>query len=134
MTINDIIALAGAGFTKDDISCIAGTLTHDTNSVQVQVQTPVPMPTPTPTPTPTLAPTPAQTPASVQYPGAQGVSGVIPQGYGAGIYQTDGNNFSQKLDNILRAVQGSNVAGMQIPAEPTVDDMLAEIINPKGVQ
>lgn len=128
MTINDIIALAGAGFTKDDISRIAGTLTQDTNKVQVQLQTPVPIPTPTPT----IAPTPA--PAQAQYSGAQGVSGVIPQGYGAGIYQTDGNNFGQKLDNILRAVQGNNVAGMQIPAEPTVDDMLAEIINPKGVQ
>lgn len=124
MTINDIIALAGAGFTKDDISRIAGTLTRDTNNVQL----------PTPTPAPTPAPAPAPTPAQVQYPGAQGVSGVIPQGYGAGIYQTDGNNFGQKLDNILRAVQGSNVAGMQIPAEPTVDDMLAEIINPTGVQ
>lgn len=51
MKIEDIIALAGAGFSKQDIIKIAGT-----------VSAPAPAPAPIPTPTPT----PAQVPGNTQ--------------------------------------------------------------------
>lgn len=49
MKIEDIIALAGAGFSKQDIIKIAGT-----------VSAPAPAPAPIQTPTPASAPVPAQ--------------------------------------------------------------------------
>lgn len=51
MKIKDIIALAGAGFSKQDIIKIAGT---------VSAPAPVPAPIQTPTPAPVSAPVPAQ--------------------------------------------------------------------------
>lgn len=120
MNITDIIALAGAGFTKNDILRIAS---------NQRVQTP----TPTPTPAPTQAPTPTQAPVQVpvQAPvGAQGLSATFPPGYGAGIYQQNGQDFGNKLDQILGAVQSNNMVNSQMPKEETVEDMLASIINP----
>lgn len=51
MKIEDIIALAGAGFSKQDIIKIAGT---------VSAPAPVPIQTPTPASAPVSAPVPAQ--------------------------------------------------------------------------
>lgn len=140
MNIADIIALAGAGFTKDDIVRIAGSMTTPTptptpivtstptttatttpTSAPVMYQ-PTPTPAQTPTPTPTPAPTPATAP--VQNP----IQQYMPTP------QPNGVDFGSKLDQILGAVQNSNIMSMQVPAQPTTEDMLAEIINPKGVE
>lgn len=134
MNIADIIALAGAGFTKDDIVRIAGSMTTPTptptptptattipTSAPVMYQ-PTPTPAQTPTPTPTPAPTPATAP--VQNPIQQYMPTPQPSGV----------DFGNKLDQILGAVQNSNIMNMQVPAQPTAEDMLAEIINPKGVE
>lgn len=136
MNISDIIALAGAGFTKDDIVRIAG-------SISTPTPTPTPITTPTTTPTTTttptsapvmyqLAPTPTPTPTPAPTPATAPVPNPIQQYMPTP--QPNGVDFGSKLDQILGAVQNSNIMSMQVPAQPTTEDMLAEIINPKGVE
>ena len=62
MKIEDIIALAGAGFSKQDIIKIAGT-------GSIPTPTPAPAPAPILTPTPASAPAPASVPVPAQVPG-----------------------------------------------------------------
>lgn len=146
MNIADIISLAGAGFTKDEITRLAGIVqtqskTHNPHTTETaftsQISNTIPsyslnqnpshvmyQPTSTPTPTPTLAPTPATDPVTVPNP----IQQYMPTP------QPNGVDFGNKLDQILGAVQGNNIMNMQVPSQPTTDDMLAEIINPKGVE
>lgn len=108
MKIEDIIALAGAGFSKQDIIKIAGTGS-------------IPTPTPAPAPAPILTPTPASAPVSVpaQVPG--NTQDVFNQRMGV---------LDNRLDEITRLIQVGNLSNSQIPEPPTTDDMLASIINP----
>ena len=140
MNIADIIALAGAGFTKDDIVRIAGSISTPTPT-PTPITTPTPTPTattiptsapvmyqPTPTPAQTPTPTPTPTPATAPAPAQNPIQQYMPTP------QPSGVDFGNKLDQILGAVQNSNIMSMQVPAQPTTEDMLAEIINPKGVE
>lgn len=102
MKIEDIIALAGAGFSKQDIIKIAGT-----------GSTPAQAPILTPTPAPAPAPVPAQVPGNTQ--------DVFNQRMGV---------LDNRLDEITRLIQVGNLSNSQIPEPPTTDDMLASIINP----
>lgn len=108
MKIEDIIALAGAGFSKQDIIKIAGTGS-------------IPTPTPAPAPAPILTPTPASAPVSVpaQVPG--NTQDVFNQRMGV---------LDNRLDEITRLIQVGNLSNSQIPEPPTTEDMLASIINP----
>lgn len=110
MKIEDIIALAGAGFSKQDIIRIAGT-----------GSTPAPAPAPilTPTPAPAPAPVPAPVPVPAQVPG--NTQDVFNQRMGV---------LDNRLDEITRLIQVGNLSNSQIPEPPTTDDMLASIINP----
>lgn len=102
MKIEDIIALAGAGFSKQDIIRIAGTGS-------------------TPAPAPILTPTPASAPVQVpaQVPG--NTQDVFNQRMGV---------LDNRLNEITRLIQAGNLSNSQIPEPPTTDDMLASIINP----
>lgn len=100
MKIEDIIALAGAGFSKQDIIKIAGTGS-------------IPTPTPTPAPASAPVPVPAQVPGNTQ--------DVFNQRMGV---------LDNRLDEITRLIQVGNLSNSQIPEPPTTDDMLASIINP----
>lgn len=108
MKIEDIIALAGAGFSKQDIIKIAGT-----GSI------PTPTPTPAPAPAPILTPTPAPVPVPAQVPG--NTQDVFNQRMGV---------LDNRLDEITRLIQVGNLSNSQIPEPPTTNDMLASIINP----
>lgn len=108
MKIEDIIALAGAGFSKQDIIKIAGT---------GSIPTPAPAPAPIQTPTPASAPAPVSVPAQV--PG--NTQDVFNQRMGV---------LDNRLDEITRLIQVGNLSNSQIPEPPTTDDMLASIINP----
>lgn len=110
MKIEDIIALAGAGFSKQDIIKIAGT-------VSAQAPAPVPIQTPTPASAPAPAPVPAPVPAQV--PG--NTQDVFNQRMGV---------LDNRLDEITRLIQVGNLGNSQIPEPPTTEDMLASIINP----
>lgn len=100
MKIEDIIALAGAGFSKQDIIKIAGT-------VLAPAQAPAPIQTPTP----------ASAPASVSVPAQD----VFNQRMGV---------LDNRLDEITKLIQVGNLSNSQIPEPPTTEDMLASIINP----
>lgn len=106
MKIEDIIALAGAGFSKQDIIKIAGT-----------VSAPAPAPAPIQTPTPASAPAPVPVPAQV--PG--NTQEVFNQRMGV---------LDNRLDEITKLIQVGNLSNSQIPEPPTTEDMLASIINP----
>lgn len=108
MKIEDIIALAGAGFSKQDIIRIAGT-----------GSTPAPAPAPILTPTPAPAPAPAPAPVPAQVPG--NTQDVFNQRMGV---------LDNRLDEITRLIQVGNLSNSQIPEPPTTNDMLASIINP----
>lgn len=110
MKIEDIIALAGAGFSKQDIIKIAGTGS-------------IPTPTPAPAPAPILTPTPASAPAPVPVP-AQ-----VP-GNTQDVFNQRMGVLDNRIDEITRLIQVSNLSNSQIPEPPTTDDMLASIINP----
>lgn len=104
MKIKDIIALAGAGFSKQDIIKIAGT-----------VSAPAPAPAPIQTPTPASAP--ASAPVSAPVPAQD----VFNQRMGV---------LDNRLDEITKLIQVGNLSNSQIPEPPTTEDMLASIINP----
>lgn len=110
MKIEDIIALAGAGFSKQDIIKIAGTGS-------------IPTPTPAPAPAPILTPTPASAPASVPVP-AQ-----VP-GNTQDVFNQRMGVLDNRIDEITRLIQVGNLSNSQIPEPPTTNDMLASIINP----
>lgn len=104
MKIEDIIALAGAGFSKQDIIKIAGT---------VSAPAPAPAPAPIQTPTPASAPAPVSAPVPAQ--------DVFNQRMGV---------LDNRLDEITKLIQVGNLSNSQIPEPPTTEDMLASIINP----
>lgn len=100
MKIEDIIALAGAGFSKQDIIKIAGTVSA-------------------PAPTPIQTPTPASAPASVSAP--------VPA---QDVFNQRMGVLDNRLDEITKLIQVGNLSNSQIPEPPTTEDMLASIINP----
>lgn len=104
MKIEDIIALAGAGFSKQDIIKIAGTVSAPT-------QVPAPIQTPTPASAPASAPVSAPVPAQDVFNQRMGV-------------------LDNRLDEITKLIQVGNLSNSQIPEPPTTEDMLASIINP----
>lgn len=104
MKIEDIISLAGAGFSKQDIIKIAGT-----------VSAPAPVLAPIQTPTP--APAPASAPVQVQ----NNTQDMFNQRMGV---------LDNRLDEITKLIQVGNLSNSQIPEPPTTGDMLASIINP----
>lgn len=107
MKIEDIIALAGAGFSKQDIIKIAGT---------VSAPAPAPAPAPIQTPTPASAPAPVSAPVPAQ--------DVFNQRMGV---------LDNRLDEITKLIQVGNLSNSQIPEPPTTEDMLASIINPPAL-
>lgn len=110
MKIEDIIALAGAGFSKQDIIKIAGT-----------VSVPAPAPAPIQTPTPASAPAPAPVSAPVPAQVLGNTQDVFNQRMGV---------LDNRLDEITKLIQAGNLSNSQIPEPPTIEDMLASIINP----
>lgn len=102
MKIEDIIALAGAGFSKQDIIKIAGTVSA-----------------PAPDPAPIQTPTPASAPASVSAP--------VPA---QDVFNQRMGVLDNRLDEITKLIQVGNLSNSQIPEPPTTEDMLASIINP----
>ena len=72
------------------------------NAKQIGILLKEPDANPAPVPAPVPAPTPAPDPVA------------------------------QRLDDILKLIQSSNIANSTQPKEATIDDIVAEIINPKG--
>jgi hypothetical protein len=116
MKIEDIIALSGAGFTKDDIIKLAGVVASQNYQVTTM---PATAPAPIQTPTPAPAPAPVSVPAQV--PIKNNTQDMFNQRMGV---------LDNRLDEITRLIQVGNLSNSQIPEPPTTEDMLASIINP----
>lgn len=108
MKIEDIIALAKAGFTMEQIGELNRILTKPEPA-------PAPQPAPTPQPEPAPAPQPEPAPAPA------------PQPEPAKDYQ----KIFEELTGIKQAIQQGNIGSDSFtkPAR-TTDDILADLINP----
>ena len=107
MNTNDILTLAKAGFTAQQIAALSQLTTAPATAAatapvaptsEAPIAQPQPAPVPTPTQAPTQAPTPSQAPATA--------------------------------DDVLKAMQQMMLLQTQQPKQPTAEDILAEIINP----
>lgn len=107
MKIDDVLALAKAGFNFNQISQLAQ-LARLSNSTQTSPANPV-------TTAPQNIPETQQTPANPQ---------TTPAAF-------DQNKL---VNDLVAQLQQSNILGSQQPATETADDVLAQIINPKGVE
>ena len=149
MTIDDIIALAGAGFTKSDIAQLMGT------------QPTAPAPAPAPAPQAGMPPVPVgamsqqvvtppellqgqlTSPASagqaqsqlVDYAFQQGNYSGMPTQNAVGRQFPNNDRLTNSINALTRAVQANgitqNLAGVN--HVPTVDEMTAAIINPPEI-
>ena len=129
MTLDNLITLITAGFTKDEILTMSGT---------------APQRAPQPQPQPQFYPQNyphAQTPVQ----GVQGYTQQFPQGYPQTQAQAypqtqtqhaiqigDQNDVLSALKSLTSAVQSNNVNLMQnaVPKQVTTEDAIASIINP----
>lgn len=103
MKIDDVLSLAKAGFTFNQISQLAQ-LARQSNATQTSTANPV-----------TTAPQTQQTPANPQTTPA-----VFDQ--------------NKLVNDLVAQLQQSNILGSQQPETESADDVLAQIINPKGVE
>ena len=111
-TINDVLQLARAGFSRAEISKMLNmeNPSHDKETNPA----PAPAPATAPAPAPATAPAPAPAPDP-----ANDVTKYIAAVGG-------------KLDALAAMLQNSAILGSQQPAQETSDDIIAQIINPKG--
>lgn len=114
MTINDILALSNAGFTKDDIMKLAAA------PAQTPAQQPIQTPAPAPaiTPAPDFAPLPAPIPTQQQ----------------AQTQEDSINKMLAEMSLLRQDIQNSNILNSQQPKVETVDDIVAKIINPPTIK
>lgn len=99
-------------YSADDILTLARA---GFNAKQISVLLKDEKPAPAPTPAPATVPAPAPTPAPTHAPA-----------------QEQDNAVAQRLDDIMKLIQSSNIVNSQQPKEPTIEDIVAEIISPKG--
>lgn len=114
MTPDDILVLAKAGFTSDQIAALASvSKTQQAAPATTPAPAPATVPEQTPAPAPAAAPpaAPAPTPAAQQ-----------PDQTTAEILR--------KLGVLTDAIQSSGIINSNQPAEQTADDILAAIIRP----
>ena len=113
MTPDDIIVLAKAGFTSDQIAALASVTT---TQQAAPATTPAPAPATAPEQTPAPAPAAAPPAAPAPTPAAQPTD------------QTA--EILRKLGVLTDAIQSSGIINSNQPAEQTADDILAAIIRP----
>ena len=137
MTLDNLITLISAGFTKDEILTMSGTETQRA-------------PQPQPQPQPQFYPQnyqQSQTPVQgVQgyaqqfpqgYPQAQAQAQAYPQTQAQQIQQiSEQNDVLSALKSLTSAVQSNNVNLMQnaVPKQVTTEDAIASIINPPNYE
>ena len=139
MTLDNLITLITAGFTKDEILTMSGTA-------------PQRAPQPQPQPQPQIYP---QSYPQNQGQGVQGYAHQFPQGYTPAYPQAqaqaqlypqtqaqqarqigDQNDVLSALKSLTSAVQSNNVNLMQnaVPKQVTTEDAIASIINPPNYE
>ena len=135
MTLDNLITLISAGFTKEEILAMSGTATQRA-------------PQPHPQPQPQFYPQNYQQ-AQTQVQGVQGYTQqfpqMFPQAQGQAYPQTqtqqarqigDQNDVLSALKSLTSAVQSNNVNLMQntVPKQVTTEEAIASIINPPNYE
>ena len=111
MNLNDVIALAHAGYTSTQISAM---ITMAQNA-PAPAPAPAPVPAPAPAPVPVPAPAPAPVPAPAPAP--------------APTYDTD--PILAQIEKLTGIIQANNITGSNMPQpQQTTEQILAEIIAP----
>ena len=114
MNINDILTLAKAGFTSDQIIRLVSVGVED-DERKAPGASPEPASNASPAPAPAPPePAPAPAPAAAPEP-APGYADLL-----------------AAINGLNSTIKKSNISASSQPATPTVDDILAEIINPPG--
>ena len=141
MTLDNLITLITAGFTKDEILAMSGTETQ-------RAPQPQPQPQPHPHPQPQPQPQPQFYGQNYQQ-GVQGYTQQFPQVYPQAQTQAypqtqeqqagqigDQNDVLSALKSLTSAVQSNNVNLMQnaVPKQVTTEDAIASIINPPNYE
>ena len=138
VTLEQIVALAGAGFTKDDIFALSGL------SQGTPAPTPAPTPAATPTPTAISTPTPTaiSTPTPTPVPQMMNVPSFLPTPVVPQVVQsvpaqtpTNDDKLVGSIQKLTQAVQSYGLLQPmppQVTPEENVNNMLASIINPTG--
>ena len=111
MTIDDILALARAGYNSVQINALYSAQVAP--AISQQVQPPVQVTAAEAAPSPVAVP--AQVPAPVPAP--------VPAGATL-------DDVMRSIAGLTTAVQANALLGAQQPAQPTVNDVLAQIIAP----
>ena len=143
MTLDNLITLITAGFTKEEILTMSGTAPQRAPQPQPHPQ---PHPQPQPQPQPQFYPQPQLYPQNYQQAPVQGVQGyeqqfpqMFPQAQAYPQTQAqqarqigDQNDVMNALKSLTSAVQSNNVNLMQntVPKQVTTEDAIASIINP----
>lgn len=103
MKIEDLVALAKAGYTPEQVAAL---LRMDAPETPTAADT-APAPAPVEEPAPAPAPTPAQ---------AQSAHNV--------------DDLFAEMQRLAGVIQAGNIAGSQAPAPATADEVLAQILDP----
>lgn len=111
MNVSDILTLAKAGFTEEQI----GKLMQIEKLMQIGAPAPVPTPAPAPVPAPAPAPVPAPAPEPVR-----------------DNTQEQFDKMFQQIANLTGIVQKGNLQNAQVDNSKTLtaEDVLSEIIRP----
>ena len=137
MTLDNLITLITAGFTKDEILTMSGTATQ-------RAPQPQPQPQPHPQTPPQFYPQDSEAYQRWQnymqayaQQNPQGYPQQNPQGYVQQARQIgDQNDVLSALKSLTSAVQSNNVNLMQnaVPKQVTTEDAIASIINPPNYE
>lgn len=107
MTTNDILILAKAGFTAEQIAALAAVATAPTPAPAAE-PTPAPEPKPVePTPAPQLAPAPEKN-------------------------NVDMDKILSAINGLTATVQANAIGNTQMPEKPRAEDILARVLDPRG--
>lgn len=138
MTLDNLITLITAGFTKDEILTMSGIATQRAPQPQPQPQ---PQPHPQPQPQPQFYPQNYQQTQTPVQGYTQQFPQMFPQAQEQAYPQTqeqqarqigDQNDVLSALKSLTSAVQSNNINLMQnaVPKQVTTEDAIASIINP----
>ena len=130
MTLDNLITLITAGFTKEEILTMSGTTTQ---------RAPQPQPQPQPQFYPQnyqQTPVPGAQQFPQMFPQAQAQAQPQPQAYPQTQQISEQNDVLNALKSLTSAVQSNNVNLMQntVPKQVTTEDAIASIINPPNYE
>lgn len=116
MTLEQLLSLCNAGFTKAEIMAIVSP--GDNSQTQTEPTEPAPAPEPTPEPAPTPAPAPSNPEPVPSTPDSN-------------------NQILEAIQNLTKTIQTNNIINTPQPVIPqaqSVDDIFRSMLDPKPIE